>query len=223
VAGHDPASDLALLRVPGAGLAAPEMTDSVKVGNLVLAVARPQGVQAVVGSVVALGGPVRGRRRSFDAYIQADVTMYPGFSGGPLVDASGRLAGLNSSALARGVSLAVPVSVLRTVAEALRRDGRVKRGFLGVSTQPVALAESAAAALGQTTGLMIISAEKGGPADQGGLMQGDVLVGLSGQTVADIEDLQSALAGAAVGQPAPVRIVRGGEVREVSVTIGVRE
>ena len=95
--------------------------------------------------------------------------MYPGFSGGPLVDASGRVAGLNSSALARGASLAVPVAVLRNVAEALRKDGRVKRGFLGVSTQPVALAEAVAEKLGQATGLMVIGTEKDGPAEKGGL------------------------------------------------------
>jgi S1-C subfamily serine protease len=222
VIGRDPASDLALLKIEAAGLATPELAESVKVGHLVFAVGRPGDVQATLGSVVALGGPVRGRHRSFAAYIQSDVTMYPGFSGGPLVDASGRVVGLNSSALARGASLAIPVSVLKNVADALRRDGRVKRGFLGVSTQPVALAEAVAAQLDQTTGLMVIGTEKEGPADKGGLMQGDVIVGLLGQPVAEIDDLQGALGPDTVGQPAAVKIVRGGEVREVNVTIGVR-
>lgn len=222
VVGRDPASDLALLKVDASGLALPAFAESIKVGHLVLAVGRPGDVQATLGSVVALGGPVRGRHRSFAAYIQSDVTMYPGFSGGPLVDASGRVAGLNSSALARGASLAIPAAVLRSVAEALRRDGRVKRGFLGVSTQPVALAEGVAAQLGQPTGLMVIGTEKGGPADLGGLMQGDVIVGLLGQAIAEIDDLQAALGPETVGQAAAVKIVRGGEVREVSVTIGVR-
>jgi len=131
--------------------------------------------------------------------------------------------GLNSSALARGASLAVPVAVLRTVAEALRKDGRVKRGFLGVSTQPVALAEALAEKLGQTTGLMVIGTEKDGPADKGGLMQGDVLVGLGSQAVAEIDDLQAALGGETVGQPSKVKLVRGGEVKELTVIIGVRE
>ena len=119
-----------------------------------------------------------GRRQTVTSYVWTDVTMYPGFSGGPLIDASGRVAGLNSSALSRGASLAIPVSVLRNVAAALHKDGRVKRGFLGISTQPVSLAEAAAEKLGQPTGLMVISTEKDGPADKGGLMQGDVLVGL---------------------------------------------
>jgi S1-C subfamily serine protease len=223
VVGRDPASDLALLKIEASGLATPEFVDSLKVGHLVLAVGRPDDVQAALGNVVALGGPVRGRHRNFAAFIQSDVTMYPGFSGGPLVDASGRVAGLNSSALARGASLAIPVAVLRTVAEALQRDGRVKRGFLGVSTQPVALAEGVTATLGQATGLMIIGTEKDGPADKGGLLQGDVIVALGGQGVADIEDLQAALSAATVGQPAVVKVVRGGELKEISVTIGVRE
>jgi S1-C subfamily serine protease len=223
VAGRDPASDLALLRVQASGLAVAEFAENVRVGNLVLAVGRPGDLQATLGSVVALGGPVRGRRRRFDAYIQTDVTMYPGFSGGPLVDAGGRVAGLNSSALARGASLAIPVGVLRTIASALRADGRVKRGFLGISTQPVALTDALAGSLGQATGLMIIGTEKGGPAERAGLMQGDVLVGLDGQTVADIEDLQSALGPEMVGARASAKVVRGGEVREVPVTVGVRE
>ncbi|MCC7361359.1 MAG: trypsin-like peptidase domain-containing protein [Anaerolineales bacterium] len=222
VAGRDPASDLALLKVEASGLALPAFTESMKVGHLVFAVGRPSDVQATLGSVVALGGPVRGRHRSFAAYIQSDVTMYPGFSGGPLVDAGGRVAGLNSSALARGASLAIPVAVLRTVADALRRDGRVKRGFLGVSTQPVALAESVAAQLGQPTGLMVIGTEQAGPADQGGLLQGDVIVALAGQAIVEIDDLQAALGPETVGQAAVVKIVRGGEVRELTVTIGVR-
>lgn len=222
VVGRDPGSDLALLKVEASGLPLPEFAVTVKVGHLVFAVGRPQGVQATLGSVVALGGPVRGRQRSFEAYIQSDVTMYPGFSGGPLVDASGRVAGLNSSALARGASLAIPVAVLRSVAEALRRDGRVKRGFLGVSTQPVALAEGVAAQLGQATGLMVINAEKDSPAAAGGLMQGDVIVALGARTVADIEDLQVALGPETVNQDVTVKVVRGGEVRELKVTVGVR-
>jgi S1-C subfamily serine protease len=223
VLGRDPGSDLALLKIDATGLSIPEWAESVKVGNLVFAVGRPEDVQATLGSVVALGGPVRGRFRHLEAYIQTDVTMYPGFSGGPLVDASGRVAGLNSSALARGASLAVPVSVARAIAEALRREGRVKRGFLGVSTQPVRLAEGIAAQLNQRTGLMVISTEKGGPAETAGVMQGDVLVTLGGRAVSDIEALQDALGSETVGKPVTLKVVRGGELRDISVTVGVRE
>ncbi len=224
VLGRDPGSDLALLKVEGAkGLTVPEWADGVKVGNLVFAVGRPEDVEATLGSVVALGGPVRGHFRHLDAYIQTDVTMYPGFSGGPLVDASGRIAGLNSSALARGASLAVPVAVARTIADALRRDGRIKRGFLGVSTQPVRLAENLAAQLNQRSGLMVIGTEKDGPAEKAGLMQGDVLVALGGQAVTDIETLQAALRPGTVGKTLTAKVVRGGELKDIGVTIGERE
>ena len=220
--GRDPGSDLALLKVDAAGLAGPKFAE-VKVGHLVLAVGRPDDVQASFGNVVAVGGPVNRRRRHFDAYIQSDVTMYPGFSGGPLVDASGRVVGLNSSALARGASLAIPVAEARAIADALRKDGRVKRGYLGVGTQPVALAEGTAAKLGQSTGLMLIGVEKDSPAEKGGLLQGDVLVALGAHAVTDVDDLQAALGPASVGQAVAVKLVRGGEVKDVSVTIGTRE
>src|SRR5262249_43344383 len=126
--GRDPASDLALLKVDASGLTVPDFVDTLKVGHLIFAVGRPDDVQATLGTVIGLGGPMPGRRHQIDAYIWTDVTMYPGFSGGPLIDASGRVAGLNSSGLARGASLAIPVSVLKNVAGALRRDGRIKRG-----------------------------------------------------------------------------------------------
>jgi S1-C subfamily serine protease len=220
--GRDPGSDLALLKVQASGLAAPDFAE-VRVGHLVLAVGRPDDVQASLGNVVAVGGPVHRRRRHFDAYIQSDVTMYPGFSGGPLVDASGRVVGLNSSALARGASLAIPVAQARAIADALRQDGRVKRGFLGVGTQPVALAEGVAAQLNQATGLMLIGVEKDSPAEQGGLLQGDVLVGLGEHAITDLDDLQGALGPAAVGQTLAAKVVRGGAVQELNVMVGTRE
>jgi S1-C subfamily serine protease len=223
VVGRDPTSDLALLKVDAGGLNVPEFFEGLKVGHVIFAVGRPDDVQATLGSVIGLGGPMSGRRHQVAAYVWTDVTMYPGFSGGPLIDASGRVAGLNSSALSRGASMAIPVAVLRNVADALHKDGRVKRGFLGISTQPVSLAEGAAEKLGQATGLMIISAEKDGPADKGGLLQGDVLVGLGAHAVADIDDLQAALGPDTVAQATRVKIVRGGEVKEVTVTVGMRE
>src|SRR6266849_1451553 len=221
VVGRDPASDLALLKVDAKGLAVPEFVEGLKVGHVIFAVGRPDDVQATLGSVIGLGGPMPGRRHTITSYIWTDVTMYPGFSGGPLIDASGRVAGLNSSALSRGASLAIPVAVLRNVAAALHKDGRVKRGFLGISTQPVSLAESLAEKLAQATGLMVIGTEKDGPADKGGLMQGDVLVGLGAQAVTNIDDLQAALGPDTGEQSTTVKVVRGGASKEVRVTVGV--
>lgn len=220
--GRDPASDLALLKIEASGLATPAWAE-VKVGHLVLALGRPDDLQAAVSNVVAVGGPVRGPFRHLEAYLQTDVTMFPGFSGGPLVDVSGRVAGINSSALARGASVAVPVASARRVADALRQHGRIKRGYLGVSTQPVPLPEAVAGIAGQPSGLMVIGVEKDSPAERGGLLQGDVVIGLAGQRVARIEDLQTALGPQTVGQAVPVRLVRGGQISEISVTVGERE
>ena len=218
---RDPSSDLALLKVEAAGLRVPEWSE-VKVGHVVLALGRPDDLQAAVSNVVALGGPVRGAFRHLEAYIQTDVTMFPGFSGGPLVDVSGRVVGLNSSALARGASLAVPVAAARRVADALRQHGHVRRGFLGISSQPVPLADSLAAQAGQPAGLMVIGVEKDSPAEKGGLLQGDVLIGLGDQRLTEVEALQAALGPNTVGQPVRVRVVRGGQIIEVSVVVGER-
>ncbi|MBL8057031.1 MAG: trypsin-like peptidase domain-containing protein [Anaerolineales bacterium] len=219
--GRDPSSDLALLKIEAAGLATPEPAE-VKLGHLVLALGRPDDLQAALSNVVALGGPVRGAFRHLEAYIQTDVTMFPGFSGGPLVDVSGRLAGLNSSALARGASIAVPAAAARQVADTLRQHGHIQRGYLGLSSQPVPLPEAIAAQAGQAGGLMIIGVEKGSPAEQGGLLQGDVLIGLGGQRVAEVEALHAALGPRSVGQPAEVRVVRGGQIVTLTVTVGAR-
>lgn len=219
--GRDPSSDLALLKIDAAGLSVPDFAE-VKVGHLVLALGRPDDLQAALSNVVAVGGPVRGGFRHLAAYIQTDVTMFPGFSGGPLVDVSGRVVGLNSSALARGASIAVPVAAARAVADSLRQHGHIRRGYLGISSQPVPLTEAIAAQAGQPAGLMIINVEKDSPAEKGGLLQGDVLIGLNGQPVAEVEALQAALGPAAVGQPLTVRLVRGGQIVTVTVTVGER-
>jgi S1-C subfamily serine protease len=222
IIGRDPGSDLVLLKVDASGLTPAEWNESAKVGNLAFAVGRPGDLQASLGIVSAVGGPVRGRRRQIEAYIQTDVIMYPGFSGGPLVDASGRLLGLNSSALGRDASIALPYSAVKPVVEALKVHGHVKRGFLGVHTQPVRLAAALSESLKQETGLMVIGTEADGPAAAGGLMQGDVLVGLGDTTISEIDDLQSALGPGTVGKILKAKIVRGGEVKELSLTVGER-
>lgn len=222
ILGRDPNSDLALLKIEKTGLTAPEFAE-VKVGHLVFAIGRPDDLQADLSTVIAMGGPVRGRHRRLEAYLQTGVTMYPGFSGGPLVDASGRVVGLNSSALVHGASLAIPVAEARKVADILRRDGSVKRGYLGLVTQPVRLAESIAAQLKQSSGLMIVDLEKGGPAEKSGLLQGDVVVAVDSESVTDIDSLQGALGPQSVGQAVAVRVVRGGELKEVKVVVGARE
>ncbi|MCS7071155.1 MAG: S1C family serine protease, partial [Anaerolinea sp.] len=159
---------------------------------------------------------------TIDHYIQADLVMYPGFSGGPLVNAEGKFIGINSSALARGVSLTIPAVTLRRVVEMLLAHGRVRRGYLGVSAQAVRLPPAAAAAVGQETGLLLIGVEADSPAERGGLMLGDVLVSLAGDRVRHMDDLMAALSGDRIGKAIPVRVLRGGVVQELNVTIDER-
>jgi S1-C subfamily serine protease len=222
--GRDPTTDLAVLRVQTADLTPPTWAEleSLQVGHLVLALGRPgRTVQATLGIVSALGTswrtPTGGQ---LDRYLQTDVVMYPGFSGGPLVDASGQVLGLNTSALLRGISLTVPVSTVRQVVETLLVHGRVRRGYLGMATQPVRLPEALAKSIGQETGLLLIRVVAGSPADKGGLLLGDTVVGLDGHPVRHHDDLLALLGSDRVGAAVPVRVVRAGQVRDVSVVIG---
>lgn len=224
--GRDPTTDLAVLRTEATGLAAPDWAKSedLQVGHLVLALGRPgKTVQATLGIVSALGEgwrtPAGGQ---LDQYLQTDVVMYPGFSGGPLLDATGHVLGLNTSALLRGVSLTVPAASTRRVVETLLAHGRVRRGYLGVGAQPARLPAALGQQLGQESGLLLVSVEPDSPADQGGLLLGDTIVAVDGQPVRHLDDLLALLSGDRVGKAMPVRVVRGGQVQELTVTVGER-
>lgn len=225
--GRDPRIDLALLRVQAEGLTAPAWVepDSLRVGNLMLALGRPgQGVRATMGILSALGNswrtPAGG---TLDRYLQSDVTMYPGFSGGPMVDAPGRILGINSSALLRGgTTLTIPAPTVRRIVETLLAHGRIKQGYLGIGAQPIRLPEELAKQLDQETGLLLMSVESGGPAEKGGLFFGDTIVSLAGQPVRHLDDLFALLTGDQVGQSVPVSILRGGQSHQLSVIVGER-
>ena len=224
--GRDPTTDLAVLRADTAGLAPLGRSDlaDTRVGNLVLALGRPgKTVMATLGIVSAIGDAWRTRAGgSIDRYLQPDVAMPPGFSGGPLVDAAGLILGLTSSGLLRGIAVAVPVSTLERVVDTLLEHGHVRRGYLGVGAQIARLPENLAGELDQETGLLIVSVEPGSPADKAGLVLGDTLVTLDGAPVGQLDDLLGALAGEAVGKTMDARIVRGGSLQQVTVSIGDR-
>jgi S1-C subfamily serine protease len=158
-----------------------------------------------------------------DRYLQTDVVMYPGFSGGPLVGSGAQVLGLNTSGLLRGISLAVPSSTVQRVVEALLTHGRVRRGYLGIGAQPVRLPEATAKELDQETGVLLMSVETGGPAAQGGLMLGDTIVAMDGQPVRHMEDLLALLTGDRVGKSMSVRLLRGGRLEERPVVMGERD
>ena len=222
--GRDPTTDIAVLKAEAAGLAAPAWvkSDGLRVGSLVLALGRPgQSVQATLGVISALGGAWRtGAGGKIERYVQTDVLMYPGFSGGPLVTADGAVAGMNSSALTRGASVALPVETLERVVAALLAHGKMKRGYLGVGIQPVRLSDAVAEQVGRPAGLLIMNVEAGSPAEAAGLFLGDTLLAVDGEPVQRPDDLSVLLAGDRVGQSMAVTLVRGGQVLAVDVVIG---
>ncbi len=219
--GRDPTTDLAVLRleVPASEAADLAEPDDLRVGHMVLALGRPgRGVRATMGIVGALGKewrtPAGG---SVDRYLQTDTVMYPGFSGGPLVDVSGRILGINTSALLRGVSLTVPTPTVRRVVDDLLAHGRVRRAYLGVGVQPTRLPKELAKQLGQETGLLLISVEPGSPAEKGGLYLGDTIIALGGRPVRHLDDLMASLGGEQAGKESQVKILRAGSVLDVDV------
>jgi S1-C subfamily serine protease len=229
VVGRDPGSDLVLLQVPVGGLSPAERApETALVGQLALALGRPspEGIQASLGIISASGGPLRtGRGGILESYLRTDTIPYPGFSGGPLVDAGGFVIGINTSGLTRFSSIAIPAALAWGIAEALESHGGVPRGYLGIRSQPVSIPAQQREALGrqQENGLLLVGVEEHSPAERGGLMVGDILVAMAGKPVNDPDELLTMLVGATVGQPAVLQVLRGGESLEIQIEIGERK
>ncbi|HLJ68353.1 MAG TPA: trypsin-like peptidase domain-containing protein [Chloroflexota bacterium] len=229
IAGRDAGTDIAVLKVEGVDLPAAELADAeaLRVGHVVLAVARPgsSGVSASWGAVSAVGDAWRTwAGGQIDRLVHPDLTMYPGFSGGPLVNAQGQVVGMNTSGLSRNMALTVPVSTVRRVAEQLLSRGRVARGYLGLAMQSVRLPDSLVRSLDITekTGLIVVSVENEGPAEKAGFMVGDILIALDGRHVDSTDAIQSVLDPDRVGTSITARIIRGGSPAELAITVGER-
>jgi S1-C subfamily serine protease len=227
LAGRDPTTDIAVLRTDPR-LPPVERADeaALQVGRLVLAVGRPGAeVTASLGIISSVAGEWRtwqGGR--VDRFIRHDLSIYEGFSGGPLVEAGGRVLGLNTSGLSRASALSLPAVTVDRVAAELASKGHVTRGYLGLAVQPVRLPEGLRRKLGTegTMGLVIINLEPAGPADRAGLLLGDIIIGLADREVEDPSDILAFLGPEAVGKDANLRIVRAGEARSVAVSVGER-
>lgn len=229
IAGRDPGNDLALLRLESASLKpAEKASQEARVGEIVLALGRPsqEGIEASFGVVSAIGGPVRtGSGGLLERYLRTDVVPFPGFSGGPLINTQGQVVGLNTSGFTHGASITIPAALAWLDAANLAQYGYIKRGYLGIRSQAVALSPDLSKALGrqQEQGLLLVSVETGSPAEAGGLIVGDILVGIEGQPVTSHDALMVYLTGQAVGKPLSIQVLRGGQPLAVSVTVGERK
>ena len=227
--GWDRATDLALIKVdPGdSPLTPPTWSDGddLKVGHLVLTAARPRGeLRATMGLVSALSSPGEAWRTRgggiIDRYIDVDAALPRGFSGGPLLDASGGVLGLNTPLLRRA-GTTVPTATVRRVVGELQEHGETRRGWLGVGVATGRLPTPLAEAEGRDNALVLTAVEEDGPADKAGLLLGDVLLALDDQPLGAFDDLLVALATRADSTSA-VRLLRGGEPTQLDVEVGRR-
>jgi len=227
VVGSDSATDLAVIRILGAGLPAAELaeTESLRVGQLVIAIGDPLGFHSTVttGVVSALGRSLSARdRRLIENVIQTDAALNPGNSGGPLVDTHAKVVGINTAIIptAQGICFAIPAATARLVAGMLIRDGRVRRAYLGIGGAATPIGRQLANELGitNTSGIRVLEVVAGGPAQRAGLQVRDLIVSLDDSPIATLSDLQRSLAADQIGRPVEVAYVRFGELRRASLT-----
>jgi S1-C subfamily serine protease len=229
VVGTDPLSDLAVLRADDGELSAATLGDAtrLRVGQLVVAIGNPQGFASslTAGVVSGLGrslpvGARGGPRRIVENVIQTDAALNPGNSGGALVDGHGRVVGINTALAGIGLGLAVPINdATRAIISSLIRHGRVRRAVFGAAVAPRPLPRSIAARIGRRAAVQVMQIVPDGPADRGGLVQGDLLVSLDGEPLGDATDLQRLMTSERIGRRVPAVVVRGGQPRTLELTL----
>lgn len=227
--GRDPSTDLAVLKIAGGALPLANLGDTgaLRPGNLALALARldETGPRAAFGAVSVVGGAWRPwGGGEIDRLILSDVSLYPGFGGGPLVDPAGQVLGINSGRLSRPYTTTLPVETVNRVIGQLASRGYVRRGYLGAMMQPVRLQEQLRTrlSLDRDRGLLIVTIEPEGPSAAGGLLVGDVVIAIGGKPVAEPEDVLKVLDGDTAGRTLALDLVRGGRRETVEVLIGER-
>ena len=228
VIGRDSGLDLAVIRLDQAlPYQDHEAGADGRVGQPVFAVGKPEpdGVQASFGTITAIGDSLRTMRGSLlPSYYSTSATPYPGFSGGPLIDLAGRVIGINTSGVIGGVSLAIPFNFARQMAETLVQHGKIRRGYLGIRSQPVQLSETTQSQVGrrQKTGLLVVGLEDNGPALSGGVLVGDILLGINQNVIDSQDSLMQALSGEVVGKEVDLHLIRGGQAQTLRIRIGER-
>jgi serine protease DegQ len=232
LAGWDPTTSLALLRVTGlAGVPITPATAQPRVGHLALAVGRSwsNALSASTGIVAVIGGPLRtGRRRAIDQVIRTTAPMHDGFAGGALVDTTGALLGVITSTRIRGTTVVIPAPIAWKTASSVIEHGGLKRGYLGIAGQPVRLPANRSRAAGlpaealAKVGLLVAAVTPDSPAAAGGLLVGDIILALDANPIESPEDLFDLLWGNRVGAEVRLDILRGGVARQVPITVGER-
>jgi S1-C subfamily serine protease len=213
--GTDSDTDLAVLQVSASGLTSVRLGDSdkLRVGQVVVAIGNPLGLQTTVtaGVVSALGRSLRSMTgRLMENIIQTDAALNPGNSGGPLVDTMGQMVGINTAIIqyAQGICFAIPVNTVKWVVAALMREGRVRRAYLGFAGQAVRLSPHAARQMGYEAGVLVQSVSRGSPAAHAGIQEGDIILTLDGKPTPDIDSVHKLLTGEAVGKPLAISVLR---------------
>jgi Do/DeqQ family serine protease len=231
IVGLDPETDLAVLQVraddklPGVTFAP---TESLRVGDVVLAIGNPFGVgQTVTHGIVSALGRTQLGINTFENFIQTDAAINPGNSGGALTDSEGNLVGINTAIYSRtgtslGIGFAIPVSIARSVMEQIIKSGSVTRGWIGVEAQEITPELAESFKLPATEGAIVAGVLRGSPADRAGIRPGDVLVAVGGRPVKDPQGMLELIAGLTPGTTAPFRLRREAKELEVAVNIGKR-
>jgi len=227
VTGRDFGTDIAVLKVPGGAASAVIADESQsRVGEIVLSVGRrkEEGLAATYGLISAIGGPWRSEQGArIDRWLRLDLNPFPGFSGGPVVNARGEVIGMATSGPRRSAAT-IPASTVNRVVDQLLRHGRIARGYFGVGVQPVAFPEGAARPLGVEgdRGLLVVMVEPRGPAGNAGVLLGDIVVRIDGGELRGAHSLRAALDPEKVGHPVTVDIFRAGKLVQLNVVVGER-
>jgi S1-C subfamily serine protease len=226
LAGCDPATSLAVLRVPGLDSrpVAPA-SNAARVGQIAVAVARSwsNALTASAGIVSVIGGPLpTGRHGAIDQVIRTTALMHDGFAGGAFLDTSGALIGITTAAAIRGLGVVIPASIAWHTASTVLQHGSMKRGYLGIAGQAAPLSERQRGGHGREDGLLVVGVSAESPAAEAGVLVGDIVVEFDGRPVHSPEDLLNLLDGERIGRTVVLRLLRGVTVAELSLVVGER-
>jgi S1-C subfamily serine protease len=225
IGGWDPATRLVVLKAAGLTLPVLQAGQLPAVGEIAIAVARSwsNAVTATAGLVSVIGGPLpTGRRRTIEQVIRTSAPMHEGFAGGALLGADGRLLGVTTAASIRGLGVVIPAGIAWSTAADVLRRGTLKRGYLGIAAHPVRVSEKQKGAAGADEALLVVDVKSGTPADEAGLLVGDLLLSLDGQSLSSPDELFDLLSGERVGKKVTVKVLRGTAVNDAAVTVGER-